>query len=63
VRWVWLVTIAVYVLGLAFELVSGSLVRWQGTIGLIELLLLLLPMTRSYFSNDPVPPRREPEGD
>lgn len=52
VRWVWLVTVGVIVLGLAFELVSGSIRWWGNAIGLVELVLLLLPVTRRYFSSE-----------
>lgn len=51
VRWVWIVTIGIYVLGLV-DLISGSL-TWRGAaLGLVGLLLLLLPATRRYFSRD-----------
>lgn len=55
VRWVWIVTVGIYVLGLIPYLISGSL-KWQGVaLSLIALLLLLLPVTRRYFSgNTPV---------
>lgn len=49
VRWVWLVTIAVYVLGFGLDLVSGSIQLWAWTISLIEFALLLLPITRHHF--------------
>jgi len=51
VRWVWIVTIGIYVLGVVPDLVSGSL-TWQGVVlSLIGLMLLLLPITRRYFSS------------
>jgi hypothetical protein len=50
VRWVWLLTIAIGVLGLAFDVVAGSVRLWVDTTSLIELVLLLLPITRRYFS-------------
>jgi hypothetical protein len=53
VRWVWLVTIALFVLVLAFELVSGSLQGWRTLLSMIELMLLLLPITRRYYSDHP----------
>jgi hypothetical protein len=54
VRWVWIVTIGIYVLGLVPDLIAGSLV-WQGlSLGLIGLMLLLLPVTRRYFSRHSV---------
>jgi membrane protein insertase Oxa1/YidC/SpoIIIJ len=50
VRWVWIVTIGIYVLVLVPDLISGSL-TWSGVaLSLIGLMLLLLPMTRRYFS-------------
>jgi hypothetical protein len=49
VRWVWIITVGVYVLGFVADLISGSL-TWQGGIlSLIGLVLLLLPVTRRYF--------------
>lgn len=54
VRWVWIVTVGISVLGLVPELISGSL-EWQGaTLSLIGLILLLLPVTRRYFFNHAV---------
>jgi hypothetical protein len=54
VRWVWVVTIGIYVLGLIPDLISGSL-QWQGAVlSLVGLLLLLLPATRRYFSSNTV---------
>lgn len=51
VRWVWIVTIGIYVLGLVPDLISGSL-TWQGiALSLIGLMLLLLPVTRRHFSS------------
>jgi membrane protein implicated in regulation of membrane protease activity len=51
VRWVWMVTIAIYVLGVVPNLISGSL-TWQGVVSsLLGLMLLLLPVTRRYFSS------------
>jgi hypothetical protein len=51
VRWVWIVTIGIYVLGVVPDLISGSL-TWQGVVlSLIGLMLLLLPVTRRYFSS------------
>lgn len=53
VRWVWIMTIAVIALGLAFDLVSFR--GWGTTIGVVELILLLLPVTRRYVANDSTP--------
>ncbi|HET9154931.1 MAG TPA: hypothetical protein VFN85_12555 [Solirubrobacterales bacterium] len=50
-RWVWLTTLALFVLGLVFELVSGSLRWWGIAMALVEITLLLLPVTRSYFTH------------
>jgi hypothetical protein len=51
VRWVWMVTIGIYVLGLVLDLISGSL-TWQGVaLSLIGITLLLLPVTQRYFSS------------
>lgn len=60
VRWVWLATVALYVLGLAYELVSGSLLRWGTAISLLLLLCLLLPVTRRHFSKSPAPALVDP---
>jgi hypothetical protein len=52
VRWVWIVTLVINVLGLIPYVISGSL-SWQGVIlSLVSPLLLLLPVTRRYFSSD-----------
>lgn len=52
VRWVWILTLVIEVLGLVPYLISGSL-NWQGVIlSLVSPLLLLLPVTRRYFSGD-----------
>lgn len=54
VRWVWFVTLGVSVLGFAGELISDSL-AWNGIVmGLINPMLLLLPVTRRYFKSEPV---------
>jgi hypothetical protein len=51
VRWAWIVTIGIYVLGAVPDLISGSL-TWQGIgLSLLGLMLLLLPITRRYFSS------------
>jgi hypothetical protein len=52
VRWVWIMTIGIYVIGLLVELVGSA--TWHGVIlSLISLALLLLPVTRRYFSSEP----------
>lgn len=49
VRWVWIFTVVIYVLGLIPYLIADS-INWQGiAMSLIGLLLLLLPVTRRYF--------------
>lgn len=51
VRWLWIATIAVGVLVLLVEVISGSR-EWQGVIwSVIDLTLLLLPVTRRYVLN------------
>lgn len=53
VRWLWIATIAVGVLVLLVEVISGSL-EWQGVIwSVIDFTLLLLPVTRRYVLNRP----------
>jgi membrane-bound ClpP family serine protease len=50
VRWVWIATVGLYVLGLIMYLIADS-INWEGiALSLIGLLLLLLPATRRYFS-------------
>jgi hypothetical protein len=56
VRWVWIFTVGINALGLVPYLISGSL-DWQGiaiAIAIGNLLLLLLPVTRRYFSDGSV---------
>ena len=54
VRWVWIATVAVSVLGFVPDLIEGSL-RWRGVLfGLVGIGLLLLPVTRRYFASKPV---------
>lgn len=54
VRWAWVVTIGVYALGLVLYLTPGSF-TWQGIgLSLVGLVLLVLPGTRRYFSEDAV---------
>jgi hypothetical protein len=54
VRWVWIFTVGINALGLIPYLISGSL-DWQGiAFGMVNLLLLLLPVTRRYFSDGSV---------
>jgi hypothetical protein len=51
VRWVWIVTVGISILGFVPDVISGS-IEWQGVAsGLIGLVLLLLPVTRRYFSS------------
>jgi hypothetical protein len=48
VRWVWMITVGVALVGLFFDLVTGS-GTWLGiSSGLVGLLLMLLPATRRY---------------
>ncbi|HXV05907.1 MAG TPA: hypothetical protein VFP23_08415 [Solirubrobacterales bacterium] len=51
VRWVWVATVGASILGFVLDLITGSL-TWHGiAMGLIGLVLLLLPVTRRYFSS------------
>lgn len=53
VRWVWIVTLGISVLGLLTDLISSSL-RWQSVAsGVISIGLLALPTTRHYFASEP----------
>jgi hypothetical protein len=48
VRWLWMVTVGVGLVGLIFDLISGS-ATWLGIAsGLVGLVLMLLPATRRY---------------
>lgn len=48
VRWVWIVTVGVGLVGTLFDLITGS-GTWLGiSSGLVGLLLMLLPATRRY---------------
>jgi hypothetical protein len=48
VRWVWMVTVGVELVGLLFDLITGS-GTWLGdSSGLVGLMLMLLPATRRY---------------
>jgi hypothetical protein len=48
VRWVWMITVGVGLVGFLFDLISGS-GTWLGmTSGLVGLVLMLLPATRRY---------------
>ena len=50
----WIFTLVINAFGLIPYLISGSL-DWEGVaFGLINLLLLLLPVTRRYFSDGSV---------
>lgn len=54
VRWIWIITVGIYVLGFVAYLISGS-INWQGlALSLVGALLLMLPGTRRYFSNHTV---------
>jgi len=53
-RLIWIVTVGISVLGFVPDVILGGL-KWQGVIlGLIGLALLLLPVTRQYFSSHTV---------
>jgi hypothetical protein len=50
VRWVWMLTVGVGLVGLLYDLITGS-GTWLGvSSGLVALLLMLLPPTRRYVS-------------
>ncbi len=52
VRWVWIATVAVTVLGVVPDLIAGSL-TWQEVMGGVISVGLLLPVTRRYFASNP----------
>jgi hypothetical protein len=48
VKWVWMITVGVELVGLLFDLITGS-GTWLGdSSGLVGLVLILLPVTRRY---------------
>jgi uncharacterized membrane protein YjgN (DUF898 family) len=48
VRWLWMMTVGVGLVGLLFDLITGS-GTWLGdSSGLVGMVLLLLPVTRRY---------------
>ncbi len=50
IRWIWVVTLIVFVLGLISEILSGGL-RWYGAVLTVtELALLLHPLTRQFYA-------------
>jgi len=51
VRWVWIVSVGIGLLGLAPEVISGSLDLLGVGVSLIGITLLLLPVSRRYFAN------------
>jgi hypothetical protein len=54
VRWVWIVTIGLYTLGLVSYLIS-VFPEWHfDALSVVGLFLLLLPITRRYFSSNTV---------
>ena len=54
VRWVWIATLTVTMLGFVPGLIAGSL-TWQGVAGgATSIGLLLLPVTRRYFASKPI---------
>lgn len=53
VRWLWLATVIVGLLGAVVDLVTG-IGTWHGhLLGLIEIALLVLPVTRRFFRSGP----------
>jgi hypothetical protein len=54
VRWLWIATLVLVVLGFVDSLVTGPR-TWYGIgLGVISIGLLLLPVTRRYFASEPV---------
>jgi hypothetical protein len=49
VRWLWIATVVVGALELAFSLGTGAGTWYGCLLGLIDLALLLLPATRRFF--------------
>jgi hypothetical protein len=53
VRWLWIATVAVGILGFISALITGPR-TWYGIVGgAIGIGLLLLPVTRLYFASEP----------
>jgi hypothetical protein len=54
VRWVWMITVGVGLVGLLFDLITGS-GTWLGvSSGLLGLVLMVLPATRRYVGARPI---------
>jgi hypothetical protein len=53
-RWLWILTVAISILGFIPVLISGSFISLGTAITLIGLVLLLLPATRRYFARETV---------
>jgi hypothetical protein len=51
IRWVWIVTLVLFLCSLVVGLVIGSGTWWGTGIGLLQLVLLLLPPTRRFFGS------------
>jgi len=60
VRWVWIVTVGIQVLGIVPDMILGSLNLLGGVSSLVGLVLLLLPVTWQYFSSHAVAEEAQP---
>jgi len=50
IRWIWIATLVVFAFGLIFKVVSGN-VRWYvAALSIIEIALLLHPLTREFYA-------------
>jgi hypothetical protein len=54
VRWLWIATVVIVVLGFINSLATGPRTWYGIAAGLIGLGLLLLPATRCFFASEPV---------
>lgn len=59
VRWIWILTVVLYIFSLLNEGLSNPGEWWTLVIGFIGLILLMLPGTRRHFRLEPIQKDRE----
>ena len=50
IRWIWIATVVISIFGIVSQVICASLGLVGGALGFIDLVLLLHPATRRYFS-------------
>ena len=55
VRWVWIVTLGISIIGYLPEIISGSLTWQEVAVGMVTVVLLLLPITRRIYAREREP--------